>query len=187
MRGPSFQGPPWGRDGENSARVAATLSACDKTVTRPVLPAETAPSWIVVAIILTASVCVACLLLLGFFALLWCIYKKTKYVFARGNKLPQHLKEVSGGVGPAAGHEPGSGAVVPSQAGPPRSGQRVFLERPMSCTAVCSPVPFQRHLWSRNGPNGGGGGWFRKLSLQPGHRSLPDLPSLTHQLLREQR
>ncbi|NP_001307206.1 interleukin-10 receptor subunit beta precursor [Pteropus alecto] len=64
---------------------------CEQTVND-----ETAPSWIVVAIILTASVCVACLLLLGCFALMWCIYKKTKYAFAHGNKLPQHLKEFLG-------------------------------------------------------------------------------------------
>lgn len=96
-------------------RVTATQSVCDQTVTRPLLPAETAPSWIVVAIILTASVCVACLLLLGCFALMWCIYKKTKYAFAHGNKLPQHLKEVSGGARPAAGRKSGLEAVVPSQ------------------------------------------------------------------------
>lgn len=168
-------------------RVAAAESVCGQTVTRPVLPAETASSWIVVAIILTASVCVACLLLLGCFALIWCIYKKTKYAFARGNKLPQHLKEVSGGVGPAAGREPGLEAVVPSRAGPPSSGQCVFLERPTSCVAVCSLVPLQRRLWSRSSPNGGGGGLSQKPCLQPGHCSPPDFPSLKHQLLREQR
>ncbi|XP_065397477.1 interleukin-10 receptor subunit beta isoform X2 [Macaca fascicularis] len=54
---------------------------------------ETVPSWMV-AIILMASVFVVCLALLGCFALLWCIYKKTKYTFSPGNSLPQHLKEL---------------------------------------------------------------------------------------------
>ncbi|XP_073890198.1 interleukin-10 receptor subunit beta isoform X6 [Macaca fascicularis] len=56
---------------------------------------ETVPSWMV-AIILMASVFVVCLALLGCFALLWCIYKKTKYTFSPGNSLPQHLKEFLG-------------------------------------------------------------------------------------------
>ncbi|XP_064236173.1 interleukin-10 receptor subunit beta isoform X5 [Aotus nancymaae] len=56
---------------------------------------ETVPSWMV-AVILMASVFVVCLALLGCFALLWYIYKKTKYAFCPGNSLPQHLKELSG-------------------------------------------------------------------------------------------
>uniref|UniRef100_A0A2K6UCD6 Interleukin-10 receptor subunit beta n=1 Tax=Saimiri boliviensis boliviensis TaxID=39432 RepID=A0A2K6UCD6_SAIBB len=56
---------------------------------------ETVPSWMV-AIILMASVFVVCLALLGCFALLWYIYKKTKYAFCPGNSLPQHLKEFLG-------------------------------------------------------------------------------------------
>uniref|UniRef100_K9IXA6 Interleukin-10 receptor subunit beta n=1 Tax=Desmodus rotundus TaxID=9430 RepID=K9IXA6_DESRO len=54
---------------------------------------EMGPSWIVVAAVLGAAVCAACLLLLGCFALLWCVYKRTKRAFSRGNRLPQHLKE----------------------------------------------------------------------------------------------
>ncbi|XP_004387051.3 LOW QUALITY PROTEIN: interleukin-10 receptor subunit beta [Trichechus manatus latirostris] len=53
---------------------------------------ETTPSWII-AIILIASVFMVFLLLLGCLALVWYIYKKTKYTFAPGNSLPQHLKE----------------------------------------------------------------------------------------------
>ncbi|XP_045140584.1 interleukin-10 receptor subunit beta isoform X1 [Echinops telfairi] len=53
---------------------------------------ETLPSW-VIAIILIASVFVVFLLLLSCFASMWYIYKKTKYAFAPGNSLPQHLKE----------------------------------------------------------------------------------------------
>ncbi|XP_058379010.1 interleukin-10 receptor subunit beta isoform X1 [Diceros bicornis minor] len=56
---------------------------------------ETPSPWIV-AIVLAASVCVAFLLLLGCSALVWCIYKKTKYAFSPGNALPQHLKEFLG-------------------------------------------------------------------------------------------
>ncbi|XP_064236171.1 interleukin-10 receptor subunit beta isoform X1 [Aotus nancymaae] len=56
---------------------------------------ETVPSWMV-AVILMASVFVVCLALLGCFALLWYIYKKTKYAFCPGNSLPQHLKEFLG-------------------------------------------------------------------------------------------
>ncbi|XP_076974979.1 interleukin-10 receptor subunit beta-like isoform X3 [Tamandua tetradactyla] len=56
---------------------------------------ESIPSWIV-AVILMASVFVVFLLLLGCFALMWCIYKKTKYIFSPGNSLPQHLKEFLG-------------------------------------------------------------------------------------------
>ncbi|XP_028701190.1 interleukin-10 receptor subunit beta isoform X3 [Macaca nemestrina] len=63
---------------------------CEKTTSD-----ETVPSWMV-AIILMASVFVVCLALLGCFALLWCIYKKTKYTFSPGNSLPQHLKEFLG-------------------------------------------------------------------------------------------
>ncbi|XP_054433897.1 interleukin-10 receptor subunit beta [Pteronotus mesoamericanus] len=54
---------------------------------------DTAPSWVVVAAVLVAAVCAACLLLLGCSALLWCIYKRTKHALSRGNSLPQHLKE----------------------------------------------------------------------------------------------
>ncbi|KAK1344369.1 hypothetical protein QTO34_014936 [Cnephaeus nilssonii] len=54
---------------------------------------DSAPSWIVVASVLAASVLAACLLLAGCFALLWSIYKGTKYTFSPGNALPQHLKE----------------------------------------------------------------------------------------------
>ncbi|KAI2595988.1 interleukin 10 receptor subunit beta, partial [Homo sapiens] len=46
--------------------------------------------------ILMASVFMVCLALLGCFALLWCVYKKTKYAFSPRNSLPQHLKELSG-------------------------------------------------------------------------------------------
>ncbi|XP_028359768.2 interleukin-10 receptor subunit beta [Phyllostomus discolor] len=55
--------------------------------------AEAAPSWIVVAAVLGAAVCATCLVLLGCSALLWCVYRKTRRVFSRGNALPQHLKE----------------------------------------------------------------------------------------------
>ncbi|XP_036206932.1 interleukin-10 receptor subunit beta isoform X2 [Myotis myotis] len=54
---------------------------------------DSAPSWIVVAMVLVASVLAACLLLAGCFGLLWSIYKGTKYTFSPGNALPQHLKE----------------------------------------------------------------------------------------------
>ncbi|CAK6442107.1 unnamed protein product, partial [Pipistrellus nathusii] len=50
-------------------------------------------SWIVVAVVLAASVLAACLLLAGCSALLWSIYKGTKYAFSPGSTLPQHLKE----------------------------------------------------------------------------------------------
>lgn len=53
---------------------------------------ESAPVWIVVTVVLAASVG-ACLLLMGCFLLLWYIYKRTKYAFYPGNSLPQHLKE----------------------------------------------------------------------------------------------
>ncbi|KAM4887510.1 interleukin-10 receptor subunit beta-like isoform 3-T3 [Thomomys bottae] len=53
------------------------------------------PPWIV-PIILMVSVFAGFLLLIGCFALLWCIYKKTKYTLAPGNALPQHLKEFLG-------------------------------------------------------------------------------------------
>ncbi|XP_053420793.1 interleukin-10 receptor subunit beta isoform X1 [Nycticebus coucang] len=56
---------------------------------------ETVPSWMV-ALVLIGCVFVAVLVLLGCFALLWCIYKKTKYAFSPGNSLPQHLKEFLG-------------------------------------------------------------------------------------------
>lgn len=56
---------------------------------------ETTPSWIV-AIILIVSVLVVFLFLLGCFAVLWFIYKKTKYTFCSGTSLPQHLKEFLG-------------------------------------------------------------------------------------------
>ncbi|XP_008065124.1 LOW QUALITY PROTEIN: interleukin-10 receptor subunit beta [Carlito syrichta] len=56
---------------------------------------DTVPSWLV-AIILIASVFMVFLVLLGCFALLWCIYKKTKYTFSPRNSLPQHLKEFLG-------------------------------------------------------------------------------------------
>ncbi|MBZ3889379.1 Interleukin-10 receptor subunit beta [Sciurus carolinensis] len=56
---------------------------------------ETTPSW-VVAVVLIASVFLAFLVLLGCFALLWYIYKKTKHTFCPGNSLPQHLKEFLG-------------------------------------------------------------------------------------------
>ncbi|XP_012512857.1 PREDICTED: interleukin-10 receptor subunit beta isoform X1 [Propithecus coquereli] len=56
---------------------------------------DTIPSWLV-AIILIASVFVVFLVLLGCFALLWCVYKKMKYAFSAGNSLPQHLKEFLG-------------------------------------------------------------------------------------------
>nr|XP_002721340.2 interleukin-10 receptor subunit beta [Oryctolagus cuniculus] len=56
---------------------------------------DTTPSWMV-AVILIASVFVVFLVLLACFALLWCIYKKTKYTFSPGNALPQHLKEFLG-------------------------------------------------------------------------------------------
>lgn len=78
-----------------------TRSVCVKNVTQPVLPAETVSFWVIAAVVLSASVCVTCLLF-GCFALLWCIYKKTKYAFSTGHALPQHLKEVGGG-----GGEPG--------------------------------------------------------------------------------
>lgn len=94
------------RDGGNSVNVTVTQSVCDKNVTpTPVLPADSSPSWIVIAVVLTASVCVACLLLPGCFALLWYAYKKTKYTFCPRNSLPQHLKEVGGG-GARVGWEP---------------------------------------------------------------------------------
>ncbi|XP_042543149.1 interleukin-10 receptor subunit beta isoform X1 [Dipodomys spectabilis] len=53
------------------------------------------PPWLV-AIILMVSVSAGFLVLTGCFALLWCIYKKTKYTFSPGNTLPQHLKEFLG-------------------------------------------------------------------------------------------
>ncbi|XP_066226421.1 interleukin-10 receptor subunit beta [Saccopteryx leptura] len=53
---------------------------------------ETAPTWVVIIVVLAAAVC-ACLVLLGCFSLLWCIYKRTKYTFAHRTPLPQHLKE----------------------------------------------------------------------------------------------
>lgn len=56
---------------------------------------DTTPSWMV-AVILIASIFVVFLVLLACFALLWCIYKKTKYTFSPGNALPQHLKEFLG-------------------------------------------------------------------------------------------
>lgn len=54
---------------------------------------DSAPSWIMVAVVLVASVLAACLLLAGCFVLLWSIYRGTKYAFSPGNALPQHLKE----------------------------------------------------------------------------------------------
>lgn len=56
--------------------------------------ADTISFWIIALVVIGASACMA-LLLLGCLVLLWCIYKKTKYAFAPGNVLPQHLKEVS--------------------------------------------------------------------------------------------
>lgn len=56
---------------------------------------ETTPSWLV-AIVLIASVFVVFLVLFGCFALLWFVYKKTKYTFLPRNSLPQHLKEFLG-------------------------------------------------------------------------------------------
>ncbi|XP_006886855.1 PREDICTED: interleukin-10 receptor subunit beta [Elephantulus edwardii] len=53
---------------------------------------ETISAWII-AVILIASVLVVSLLLVGCFVLMCYIYKKTKYTFAPGNSLPQHLKE----------------------------------------------------------------------------------------------
>lgn len=44
-----------------------------------------------------------CLLLAGCFALLWCVYKRTKYTISPGNALPQHLKEVGGAAGVEGG------------------------------------------------------------------------------------
>ncbi|XP_048202259.1 interleukin-10 receptor subunit beta isoform X2 [Perognathus longimembris pacificus] len=55
---------------------------------------ETSP-W-VVAVVLMVSVFAGFLVLVGCFALIWCIYKKTKYTFSPGNALPQHLKEFLG-------------------------------------------------------------------------------------------
>ncbi|XP_012512859.1 PREDICTED: interleukin-10 receptor subunit beta isoform X3 [Propithecus coquereli] len=68
---------------------------------------DTIPSWLV-AIILIASVFVVFLVLLGCFALLWCVYKKMKYAFSAGNSLPQHLKEVGGMEGDAVFGPPSS-------------------------------------------------------------------------------
>ncbi|KAM7133709.1 interleukin-10 receptor subunit beta-like [Molossus nigricans] len=53
---------------------------------------DSAPSWVVVVVVLGSSVG-TCLLLTGCLALLWCIYKRTKYTVSPGNALPQHLKE----------------------------------------------------------------------------------------------
>ncbi|XP_036736201.2 interleukin-10 receptor subunit beta isoform X2 [Manis pentadactyla] len=57
--------------------------------------AETTPSWVAI-VVLAGSVCLALLFLLGCFALLWCVYKKTKSAFSPGTSLPQHLKEFLG-------------------------------------------------------------------------------------------
>lgn len=76
--------PDWNKTGEWSEPV------CKQTKED-----ETAPSWVIVLVVLAASVCVA-LLLLGCFALSWYIYKKTKYTFSPGSALPQHLKEFLG-------------------------------------------------------------------------------------------
>ncbi|KAM6224028.1 interleukin-10 receptor subunit beta-like [Rhynchocyon petersi] len=70
------------RSGEWSQPVCAKTTEDDST-----------PSWIV-GIVLTASVFVVSLLLLGCFALMWYVYKKTKCAFVPGNSFPQHLKEV---------------------------------------------------------------------------------------------
>lgn len=80
-------------------KVTVTRSVHDKSITQPVVLAETPSSWII-AVILAASVCAAFLLLLGCIALVWCIYVKTKYAFSPGNVLPQHLKEVGGRLEP---------------------------------------------------------------------------------------
>ncbi|KAF6384854.1 interleukin 10 receptor subunit beta [Rhinolophus ferrumequinum] len=64
---------------------------CEQTIND-----DSSLSWIVITVVLTASVCAACLLLLGCFALLWYVYKKTKYTFCPRNSLPQHLKEFLG-------------------------------------------------------------------------------------------
>ncbi|XP_004675580.1 PREDICTED: interleukin-10 receptor subunit beta [Condylura cristata] len=56
---------------------------------------DTVSSWVIALVVLAASVCVA-LLLLGCFAMLWCIYEKIKYTFSHQNTLPRHLKEFLG-------------------------------------------------------------------------------------------
>uniref|UniRef100_A0A8C5LBU9 Interleukin-10 receptor subunit beta n=1 Tax=Jaculus jaculus TaxID=51337 RepID=A0A8C5LBU9_JACJA len=56
---------------------------------------ETTPSWMV-ALMLIGSVFAVFLALVGCFALLWGIYKKTKDTFSSGTSLPQHLKEFLG-------------------------------------------------------------------------------------------
>ncbi|XP_037380915.1 interleukin-10 receptor subunit beta [Talpa occidentalis] len=73
--------PDWNKTGEWSEPVCKE-TAEDKTLA----------SWIIGLVVLAVSVCVA-FLLFGCFALLWCIYKKTKYTFSPRNTLPQHLKE----------------------------------------------------------------------------------------------
>ncbi|XP_049641748.1 interleukin-10 receptor subunit beta [Suncus etruscus] len=56
---------------------------------------DTISFWVIALVVIGASACMV-LLLLGCLVLLWCIYKKTKYAFAPGNVLPQHLKEFLG-------------------------------------------------------------------------------------------
>ncbi|XP_062955842.1 interleukin-10 receptor subunit beta [Cynocephalus volans] len=74
----------WNKTGEWSEPV------CEQTTSD-----DTMPSWLA-AILLLASVFAVFLVLLGCSALLWCIYKKTKYIFSTRNSLPQHLKEFLG-------------------------------------------------------------------------------------------
>lgn len=75
--------------------VTQPVRALSKSLTGPISPAETTPSWMVAAVLMT-SVFVVVLILLGCFGLLWFIYKKAKYTFRSGTSLPQHLKEVGG-------------------------------------------------------------------------------------------
>lgn len=114
------------------------------------LPADSAPSWIVVAMVLVASVLAACLLLAGCFALLWSIYKGTKYTFSPGNTLPQHLKEVGGG-------------------GRELRPESFSLRRPLLLPGTCAQP--------RPGPKGGAA--VIPGASPPGGRALSDLPCLS--------
>lgn len=76
--------PDWNRTG------LWTTPACQRTK-----GSNKVPPWVIALVVVGASACGA-LLLLGCFALLWYVYRKTKHAFSPQNTLPQHLKEFLG-------------------------------------------------------------------------------------------
>lgn len=133
--------------------------------------------------VLVGSVCLAFLFLLGCFALLWCIYKKTKSTFSPGTSLPQHLKEVGRMVAQTwTGKPDWEELSCEGRAG--ASAQPVLPESDTHLTRSSIPGAPAGHLWSLNSPEGGGKGLFPKsssLDLVPLLPSPPEAQAMRAQ------